>query len=280
MASQKLIRKSGDIFKEGHPIFIESHRGVNREKAQNSIPAFQRAIDLNIEAIELDTWLSADNQVVVIHGGFDGQLEEFTNGKGFIPQKTYQELRQLNIKNSTEKIPLLKDVLKLCKKNNTFINIEIKELRTNISIVEKILELVEAVEMLDSIQISSFQHEHYKKVKKYNEEHKTNIEFGFLYPPAFMKEFEQYFGKKYNLNIPGNSVNIFHADITPELVEKAHKNKMAVMAWFDYEDKSEDEEIIISLFNNKVDVICTNEPGKLKKIRDDVLNGIKKIKSK
>ena len=48
MASQKLIRKSGDIFNEGHPIFIESHRGVNREKAQNSIPAFQRAIDLNI----------------------------------------------------------------------------------------------------------------------------------------------------------------------------------------------------------------------------------------
>lgn len=66
--------------------------------------------------------------------------------------------------------------------------------------------------MIDSIQISSFQHEHYKKVKEYNDTHNTNIEFGFLYPPSTMKEFEIYFGKKYNFNIPRNSINIFHKD--------------------------------------------------------------------
>ena len=112
---------------------------------------------MGIEAIELDVWLSSDDKVVVIHGGFEGQLEEFTNGKGLITQKTYDELRQLNIKNSKEKIPLLQEVLNLCKKNDIFINIEIKEKRTNIGIVEKVLELVEKEKMINSIQISSFQ---------------------------------------------------------------------------------------------------------------------------
>lgn len=277
MISKKIIRKSGDIFKKGHITFIESHRGVNREKPQNSILAFQRAIELGIEAIELDVWLSSDDKVVVIHGGFEGQLEEFTNGKGLITKKTFEELRLLNIKNSNEKIPLLQEILILCKKNDTFINIEIKEIRTNIRIVEKVLELVEKEKMIDSIQISSFQHEHYKKVKEYNDTHNTNIEFGFLYPPSTMKEFEIYFGKKYNFNIPRNSINIFHKDITPELIEKAHKNNMAVMAWFDIEEKNEDENEILNLFSNKVDVICSNLPGNLKLIRCKIENGEKVI---
>ena len=54
--------------------------------------------------------------------------------------------------------------------------------------------------------------------------------------------------KKYNLNIPRNSINIFHKDITPELVEKAHQNNMAVMPWFDIEEKNEDENEMLNLF--------------------------------
>ena len=274
MSSQRIIRKTGDILKIGHPIFIEAHRGINRERPQNSLLAFQRAIDLNIESIELDVWLSSDNQVVVIHGGFYGQLEDFTDGEGFVNKKTYNELKQLNIKNSNEKIPLLSDVLKLCKKNNIFINIEIKEIRTNIPIVDKILELVKQEDMLNSIQISSFQHEHYKKVEEYNKENNIKIEFGFLYPPSHMEEFEKYFGKKYNFNYPGNSLNIYYKDIDKDFVEKAHKNKMSVMAWFDMEEK-EEEEIILDLFSKKVDVICSNEPLKVKQIREKIQKNIK-----
>ena len=269
MSSKRLTRKSGDVFKIGHPIFIEAHRGINRERPQNSLSAFQRAIDLNIESIELDVWLSLDNQVVVIHGGFDGQLEDFTNGKGLVNEKSYSELKQLFIKNSNEKIPLLSDVLKLCKKNNIFINIEIKEIRPHIPIVRKVLELAKEEDMLHFIQISSFQHEHYKKIKEYNEENNTKIEFGFLYPPSYMEEFEKYFGKKYNYNYPGNSLNIYHKDIDSEFVKKAHNNKMTVMAWFDIEEK-EDEESILNLFKNKVDVICSNEPIKVKQIREKI----------
>ena len=46
---------------------IIAHRGVNREAPENTIPAFQRALDLGVNAIELDVHATRDNVPVVHH---------------------------------------------------------------------------------------------------------------------------------------------------------------------------------------------------------------------
>ena len=48
-------------------IQIIAHRGASRERLQNTLPAFQRAIDLGADAVELDVHVTADGTVVVHH---------------------------------------------------------------------------------------------------------------------------------------------------------------------------------------------------------------------
>ncbi len=48
-------------------IQIIAHRGASRECLENTLPAFQRAIDLGADAVELDVHVTADGTVVVHH---------------------------------------------------------------------------------------------------------------------------------------------------------------------------------------------------------------------
>ena len=72
-----LKHQSFDIFKSNHEIFIDSHRGVNREFFQNTYASFKRAIQYIINGIELDIWLSADNVPVILLGGSDDDIQNF-----------------------------------------------------------------------------------------------------------------------------------------------------------------------------------------------------------
>ena len=74
MSLNTIQRYSHDIFKKPHKVFIEGHRGVNREFFENSIESFKQAIKYNLDSIELDIWLTKDKIPIVIHGGFRGCL--------------------------------------------------------------------------------------------------------------------------------------------------------------------------------------------------------------
>ena len=69
---------------------IIAHRGIfdNIKIPENSIKAFQKAIDKNIP-IELDVQLTKDNVLVVFH---DYTLDRMTSQKGILQKKTYEEI--------------------------------------------------------------------------------------------------------------------------------------------------------------------------------------------
>ena len=99
------------IFKDWSNI---AHRGLHDEKIpENSMKAFSKAIKNNY-VIELDIHLLKDNNVVVFH---DDNLKRMTNKNINIKDMTYEEIKKINLKQTDEKIPLLKDVLKLVDKN-------------------------------------------------------------------------------------------------------------------------------------------------------------------
>lgn len=60
-------------------IQIIAHRGASRERLENTLPAFQRAIDLGADAVELDVHVTADGTVIVHH---DPVLRGGTGGGG------------------------------------------------------------------------------------------------------------------------------------------------------------------------------------------------------
>ena len=264
LKNTRLKRHSFDIFKPNHKIFIDSHRGVNKEFFQNTYLAFKKAIQYNIDGIELDVWLSKDNVPVIVHGGGNGNISGYYNGTGSVKNYTIKELKKFRSVEDNQPIPLLEEVLKMCK-NKIFLNIEIKDNRYDI-VFNEIIKLLEKYNMFNQIQISSFHHNYYNKVKNYNLNHKKKIEFGFLYINNSTS--------KFNYNYPKCALNIHYTDVSGNVIKKAHKNKMAVIAWFQM-NANEDLKIYKKLFQLGVDGIITNVPNVLKLFRDHYYSKIK-----
>jgi len=88
-----------------------AHRGLHSGKKcpENTLCAFNQAIDRGFP-IELDVHVIADNHIVVFH---DDYLEHLTEKDGKIEEKTLSEIKDLQILDSDEKIPLLSEVLSL-----------------------------------------------------------------------------------------------------------------------------------------------------------------------
>jgi len=95
------------------------HRGASGYEPENTLIAFQKAIDLKVDGIELDVHLSLDGELVVIH---DETIDRTSNGKGFVNQFTAIELKKFEIPTLTEVFDLVNQ--------KCFINIELKGIGT------------------------------------------------------------------------------------------------------------------------------------------------------
>ena len=74
------------------PFEIVAHRGVpSAETPENTIPAFQKAIELGADAVELDVRLTADGVPVLYHYFY---LEEATSLSGPVFAYTLEQLRE------------------------------------------------------------------------------------------------------------------------------------------------------------------------------------------
>ena len=73
---------------------IVAHRGVPTEAPENTIPSFERAIDLGADAVELDVRLTHDRVPVVYHYFY---LDEATPLSGPIFDYTYDQLRDVEV---------------------------------------------------------------------------------------------------------------------------------------------------------------------------------------
>lgn len=70
-----------------------AHRGFSGKYPENTLLAFQKAIDLGVEAIELDVQLSKDGEIMVFH---DEDLFRTTGKKGMVKDYRFDELRELD----------------------------------------------------------------------------------------------------------------------------------------------------------------------------------------
>jgi len=92
------------------PLQIVAHRGAVTHAPENTLAAFQAALALGADAVELDVRLTSDGVPVVYHYAY---LEAATSGRGPIWAYSLAELRSLRVGGSTteERIPTLAEVL-------------------------------------------------------------------------------------------------------------------------------------------------------------------------
>jgi glycerophosphoryl diester phosphodiesterase len=78
---------------EATPPLVIAHRGASARAPENTIAAFELALELGADAIALEVHLSRDGHPVVIH---DFSLERTTDGTGPVGDRTVRELKRLD----------------------------------------------------------------------------------------------------------------------------------------------------------------------------------------
>jgi glycerophosphoryl diester phosphodiesterase len=138
---------------------IFAHRGSSKYAPENTLAAFELAIQQGADAIELDAKLSADDYVVVIH---DQTVDRTTSSTGKVKEITLNELHKLDAGShfdaayQGERIPSLDDVFETVGKR-IFINIELTNYSSlTDSLPEKVANLVKKHKLESWVMFSSF----------------------------------------------------------------------------------------------------------------------------
>jgi len=210
------------------PVVI-AHRGFKRKYPENTITAFEAAIDAGANMIELDVTLSKDREVIVIH---DDTLNRTTNGKGSVRRYSLAELKRFDAGSwfdprfKGEQIPTLGEVLNLVK-NRILLNIEIKKSAYESdnpydSIEKQVLRLVSMTGCLDSVLFSSFAPAVLKRIVKL--ENRSRIAF-LTEKPLTQKVW------KYCKDLSPFSWNPDYRSVTESRVQEMHGKNIRVFPY-------------------------------------------------
>lgn len=241
---------------------VEGHRGAGLLEPENSLKAFQRAIDLGIDGVELDVWLSKDGIPIVIHGiEDDGGRVHFNDRtlNNFAYELHSHTLKDL-ILTTGEPIPTLEEVLLLCK-DKIHVNIEIKE--ENDRVIKPTLELVMRHDMLNQVTFSSFKHKHKTGLELARKELacEQSVEFGFLV--WVIPDFAEYIDMAAKGDCLSIDVGLLlkHEEFILAEIAKAKAKEMKIKFYFGFEQEETDE-IYKRLEDLKVDTLIVNHPHK------------------
>ena len=119
------------------------HRGARALEPENTLRSFRKAVELGVDAVELDVRQTKDGQLIVIH---DDRVDRTTDGSGLVGNLTLEEIKVFTAEKS-EKIPTLGEALDFLK-GKVKVLIELKEE----DLEEKALDLIKERGMVDDVK--------------------------------------------------------------------------------------------------------------------------------
>jgi glycerophosphoryl diester phosphodiesterase len=230
---------------------ILCHRGAKNYAPENTLAAFNTALELGADGFELDTQLTSDGHVIVCH---DKGVERTTNGNGKVSELSLVELRELDAgshfseKFRGEKIPTLEEVFAAIGKR-AIINIELKNFsRPFDTLVEKACKLVRRHGLQKNVIFSSFLPWNLKKAARILPE----VPRGLI----TIRGRWGVWGRSFGFNF-GNytALHPYLGDVTAQQVRRVHKLKRKINVWVVNE-----EDDIRRLIGWGVDGIMTDDP--------------------
>ena len=236
---------------------ISAHRGDCRHAPENTIPAFELAVENKADWIELDVHEALDGTVIVIH---DNNFSRTAGLKRNTWELPYSEIVQLDAgkyfskKYRGTKIPSLEEAI-LSIKGKAKLNIEIKPNAHEKNIEKSVVEIIEKYGVENDCIVSSFSANSLKKIKAENPDIKT----AYLMSMA-AGNFEDI--------IYADALSINSAFITKNLVDSVHSCGKEVFAWT-VNTRSE----IIKMYDYDVDNIITDNPAYARNVIESSASG-------
>lgn len=74
-------------------VYVAAHRGWSEKYPENTMLAFEKAVQLGVDQIETDVRMTKDGAIVIMH---DDKVDRTTNGSGRVDSFTLEELRELD----------------------------------------------------------------------------------------------------------------------------------------------------------------------------------------
>ena len=145
-------------------IIVVGHRGAMGHALENTIESVKKAIELNVDGIEIDVFKSKNGEIVVYHDPF---LSRLSNSNAFIEQISLDSIKNVEL-NGGLSIPTLKEVIDVVPEK-IFLNIELKGSNTALETNEIIIEYLKEFNLPPSkFIISSFRWDELKKFRDLN----------------------------------------------------------------------------------------------------------------
>lgn len=243
---------------------IWAHRGASAYAPENSLQAFQMAIDMKADGIELDIYETSDGRLVIHH---DNDIKRMTGGvEAKILETDFKTLRSYNFCGSwgdqfgKVQIPEFKEVLDLFQGTDMKINVELKE--GSVSYLRAINQAVQEFQMEEQIIYSSFDHLKLHHMRKIN----PGCEIAALY--AFNMMYPWAYGRMMNLTALHPAYSMIYKmrdELGIDYVREAHTHGLQVNAW-----TANKESIIRYLSKIGVDHIVTDYPDVALRIANEV----------
>ena len=229
-------------------MIVVGRRGAMGHALENTIESVKKAIQLNVDGIEIDVFKSKTGELVVYHDPF---LSRLSNSNAFIEQISLDSIKKVELKGGLS-IPTLKEVIDIIPEK-IFLNIELKGSNTAFKTNKVIIEYLKDFNLPPSkFIISSFRWDELKKFRDLN----NDIPIAILVDSLYKIDNAIKLAKEINA-IALNPNNKF---ITKKIVNKIQSNNIKV---FPYTINSPKNIKRMKLMG--VDAIITDYPERINK---------------
>lgn len=233
---------------------VIAHRGACGYAPENTLEAFQLAVDMGADGVELDVHLSKDDELIVAH---DETIDRVSNGSGLIRDMTLRQLKRFAFNRTMpacEKgtLPTLGEVFELLKPTGLMINVELKNTIFDYpGLEEKCIDLAGRLGMTERVLYSSFNHHSLLRVKRID----PSLRCGILYEATMIEPWTY---------AKAHGFDALHPHFTelrvPGECERAHEMGLLVNPW-----TVNEEEHLRMVFSLGADMVITNYPDRARR---------------
>lgn len=226
---------------------IMGHRGAPAYEPENTLRSLSRALEMGVDAVEIDVHLSKDGRIMVIH---DDTVDRTTNGAGRVRDLTFAELRALDA-GKGERIPSLEEVVDVVA-GKAHLIVEVKDPAA----AEPLVKFFQARPIFADAHVISFWHPLVKAMKEQEPRLRTGVLMvGCPADPVGLARAAR-----------AEALVLQYAYVTPDLVAAAHAHGLLVYVW-----NIDDIETLKPYLAMNLDGIGSNRP-------DVVVEYIKKLR--
>ncbi|MEM9417798.1 MAG: glycerophosphodiester phosphodiesterase family protein [Planctomycetota bacterium] len=233
-------------------VTITAHRGASLAAPENTMQAFELAIDAGADFIELDVQETKDGRVAVVH---DQDLVRFGGPATKIWDATLAELQSVDFSGEEgspkpeTSVPELGEVLETVR-GRVKVNIELKYYGHDVKLEQRVIDLVEELAMADQVVVMSLKAPAVEKVRALRPEWTV----GLLAAKTL--------GDLDAMDI--DFLAVHHGLATRPFIRRSHDRGQEVHAW-----TVNDPVLMSSLISRGVDVLITDDPATARRVLEE-----------